>query len=100
MSALRYWLQHDIVLPSPTVRELRHFYRRHGPEVLTPPTVVTEEQFNGYQNTMDQRSDYNMNLSEIALASAMGHHRRLGAASVLLMLSHEEMTIIWNTVCP
>ena len=68
--------------------------------MLTTPTVVTEEQYNGYQNTLAQRSDYNMNLSEIALAFAMGHHRRLGAASVLLMLSHEEMTIIWNTVCP
>ena len=68
--------------------------------MLTTPTVVIEEQFNGYQNTLAQRSDYNMNLSEIDLAFAMGHHRRLGAASVLLMLSREEMTIIWNTVCP
>ena len=41
-----------------------------------------------------------MNLSEIALAFAMGHHRRLGAASVVFTLSHEVMTIIWNTVSP
>ena len=88
------------MLPPETVTELRHFCRRLASELLTTPTVVTEEQFNGYQNTMDQHSDYNINLSEIALAFAMGHHRRLGAASVLLMLSHEEMTIIWNTVSP
>jgi hypothetical protein len=94
LPALRYWLQHDIVLGPQTIRELRHFCRRLAPEVLTTPTVVTEEQYNGYQNTLAQRSDYNMNLSEIALAFAMGHHRRLGAASVLLMLSREEMTII------
>ena len=100
LPALRYWLQHEIVLDPGSIIELRHFYRRLAPEILTTPTVVTEEQYNGYQNTLAQRSDYNMNLSEIALAFAMGHHRRLGAASVLLMLSHEEMTIIWNTVSP
>ena len=100
MPALRYWLQHEIVLDPGSIIDLRHFCRRLAPEILTTPTVVTEEQYNGYQNTLAQRSDYNINLSEITLAFAMGHHRRLGAASVLLTLSHEEMTIIWNTVCP
>jgi hypothetical protein len=100
LPALRYWLQHEIVLHPDTITELRHFCRRLAPQMLTTPTVVTEEQYNGYQNTLAQRSDYNMNLSEIALAFAMGNHRRLGAASMLLMLSREEMTIIWNTVSP
>ena len=100
LSALRYWLQHDIVMGPVTRQHLREVYSDQMPEFLSVPTVVTEEQYNGYQNTLEQRSNYNMNLSEIALAFAMGHHRRLGAASVLLMLSHEEMTIIWNTVSP
>jgi hypothetical protein len=80
--------------------ELRKVYSYQMPGFLSVPTVVTEEQYNGYQNTLEQRSNYNINLSEIALAFAMGNHCRLGAASVLLMLSHEEMRIIWNNVCP
>ena len=98
--ALRYWLQHDIVLWETVRNDLRHFFCNRIPAFLGIPTVITREQYNGYQNTLAQRSDYIMNLSEIALALAMGNHHRLGAASVLLMLSREEMTIIWNTVCP
>ena len=100
MSALRYWLQHGIVLGDETRDELRHFYSHQMPGFLSVPTVVTKEQYNGYQNTVEQRTDYNINLTEIALAFAMGHRSRLGAALVLLMLSHKEMTIIWHTVCP
>ena len=100
LSTLRYWLQHGIVMGVQTSNELRDFYRYQIPGFLNVPTVITEEQYNGYQNTLEQRSNYNINLSEIAMVFAMGNNRRLGAALVLLMLSHEEMTIIWNTVCP
>ena len=80
LSALRYWLQHDIVMGPVTRDQLREVYSYQIPEFLSVPTVITEEQYNGYQNTLEQRSNYNMNLSEIALAFAMGHHCRLGAA--------------------
>ena len=41
MSALRYWLQHRIVLGDETRGELRHFYRNRMPGFLSVPTVVT-----------------------------------------------------------
>jgi hypothetical protein len=96
---VRYWVQHHRVLPQPYLIDLEDFYWHQFPGFLNEPGIVTREEYFGYPYTAGQNSDYIVNLSELALAFAMGHHRRLGAASIVHTLKPENLILIWRLAC-